>query len=217
MPESTLEVPDAVAASSLPLAAPSAAPQLPAGSTITVLTEADGKLLTLILPRTGFRGTALAFLIFSSFWNLVSWGVFSVFLIDTIRHPSFDSALLLLFMLLFVAVGILTAAASIQFAYRKSVIVATPDALVITQAGPFRKSDAQWAPADLSDICVGPSGTKINGVPVPELQIHSKNQKIAGFFDGRTDNELAYLAASLCTYYSVTPPPKPAADDDSNA
>jgi hypothetical protein len=173
----------------------------PPNSKIICLTDAD--TLTFVLPRTGFRGAAGFFLFFSIFWNAVSWAVFSVFLVDFIRQPNAGEVLGLLFMLVFVAIGVATFLGAIQLAYRKAVILATRDALVVTQKGPVRNREFQWAPGQISSIRREHSGTKINDRPLSELRIYSQDAGHKGFFDGRDEAELNWLAASLREFYRL--------------
>jgi hypothetical protein len=173
----------------------------PANSTITFLPAADS--LTFIIPRTGVKGVALFFLIFSLFWNTVTWIVTISFIVMFLSHPSLENVLPLLFLLIFIAIGAFMFLAFLQTAFRKAVIVATPASLVLTQQGPVRSREYQWTPADLKSIRADYSGTTINNRRLKELKVTLAADKTHGFFDGRDDNELAWLAQTLRQYYSL--------------
>ena len=80
--------------------------------------------LTFIIPRTGFRGTALFFLVFSLFWDGISFTFFAVMFVQLIHLPTLEHLGMLGFISIFVAIGIGTLLTAIQSAFRRAVILA---------------------------------------------------------------------------------------------
>jgi hypothetical protein len=175
-------------------------PARPANSTITYLPAPDS--LTFIIPRAGLRGAAPTLLFFCLLWNIVVWIVFIVLTRNFIAQPNSESALLILFLLLFVGAGALLFFAFIRMAFTMAVIVATPATLVITQKNPLFKRESNWTSNDLKSIAAQGSGTKVNNRPLKELRIILTTDKTHGFFDGRDDAELHWLAQTLRNYYA---------------
>jgi hypothetical protein len=191
--------------------APSAGLAQPTGSSIVL--AASGDALTFIVPRTGIRGTALALLIVALFWN--GFTAFAVaMLLSQAAAFSGSNVLFLFFMIPFIAVGVFMFILFLQSAYRKVVIVATPQALVIEQKAPVKNREYQWASADLCEIATDYSGTQINDRRLRELRIYFASGAHKGFFDGRDDAELAWLAQSLKAFYPALPGLRRTSDAD---
>jgi hypothetical protein len=159
--------------------------------------------VTFVVPRMGFRGAAGFFLFFSVIWNGVSWTVFGFFLVSLVGNPSLEDAFPVVFLLLFVGIGIGTVLMSVQLAFRRAVVVATEGALVFTQKGPVRSREQQWARAEIERIQDGPSGSTINDRPVMELQVHVKGGERCGVLGGLGDGELAWMAGVLRRFYGM--------------
>ena len=134
--------------------------------------------------------------------------MFIAFLVNFLHERTFADFLPLLFILLFVAIGIATFLAAIQLAFRKAVVLATRDALVVTQKGPVRNREFEWTRDQLLAIRRDLSGTKINDRPLSELRIDfkdpAKDSAHKGFFDGRDEPELDWLASNLRTFYALS-------------
>jgi hypothetical protein len=164
--------------------------------------EGEGTV-TFVVPRTGFRGAAGFFLFFSVIWNGVTWTVFGFFLVDLVSHPSIEGFFPVVFLLLFVGVGIFTALVAVQFAFRRAVVVATEASLVFTQTGPVRNQERQWARGEIVTIYDGPSGSTINDRPVRELQVHVKGGERCGMLAGQGDGDLVWMAGVLRRFYGL--------------
>jgi hypothetical protein len=93
--------------------------------------------------------------------------------------------------------------AFLQTAYRKAVIVATASSLVVNSQGPVLNREFQWPRDQLKTITSDYSGTTINGRRLKELRVELVTGAHKGFFDGRDDDELAWLAEMLRYYYHL--------------
>ncbi len=179
-------------------------PDQPANSKIIFVPAADA--LTFMIPRTGFRGSALFFLLIALFWNSISYTLFAAMLLEFLRDISLETLGVLAFLSLFVAIGTIMFLVSIQLAFRKSVLLATHDSLVLTQTGPLRNSEFQWRKDEIQAIRCGNSNTTVNRKPLQELQIQSSKQSLRrGLLEGRDETELQWLAATLRAFYRVRP------------
>jgi len=68
-----------------------------------------------------------------------------------------------------------------------------------------------WSCNQLSSIHAGPSGKEVNNRPVLELQVQPCDGKKAGFFGGRDEEELRWLATQLRLATGLAAPAAPAA------
>jgi hypothetical protein len=176
------------------------APQ-PASSKITYLPSGDS--ITFLVPRTGVKGVAVFFLMFSLIWNSITWIITIVLIFSFFSSPSWENVLPMLFLLIFIAIGAAMFLAFLQTAYRKAVIVATASSLVVNQQGPVLNREFQWPREELKTVTTDYSGTTINGRRLKELRIELVSGAHKGFFDGRDDDELAWLAEMLRYYYHL--------------
>ncbi|HVT79931.1 MAG TPA: hypothetical protein VHM90_04685, partial [Phycisphaerae bacterium] len=203
-------------------AAPSAAPEvrppepaLPQPAASKIACVATPESITLVVPRTGFRGAARFFLVFSLFWNVLSVPFFVGVLLQFLHEPSLENLGIVGFLLIFVTIGTAFFLASIQTAFRKAVILATRDALIFTQTGPLRTSELQWSPAELAAIRCTDSNTAVNGQPLKQLSISTAgaSPRVHGLFVGREEEELRWLASILNEFYGLARPQGAVAPD----
>jgi hypothetical protein len=106
----------------------------------------------------------------------------------------------LIFMLVgivFWAFGIAMLLAAINMGHRRAVLAVVDDTVMIYQTGLFRAKRHEWTAKAIDQIRVGPSGMKVNDVPVRELQIHPKEGNKFGLLAGRDVNELRWMATIL--------------------
>jgi hypothetical protein len=174
-----------------------AAPVLPPGSAIGISRFDDG--ITIRVPPAGlWRGSRGLFL-FALFWNVF------VLLLSIVMTSAWLAAadedgewwVLPLVLSIFWAVGIGVLLAAINMGRREAGLAVAGGTLMVMQTGLLGTKQREWALADVAAIQVGPSGMKVNGVPVMELQIHDNHGGRMGLLAGRSDEELAWLAYEL--------------------
>jgi hypothetical protein len=173
----------------------------PAGSSVIFVGTPDS--LTFSIPAFGFRRMALSMMIFAVIWEGMTLRLYVEILYTLLPRFEMKDLFSILFPLVFVAVGVFLGMGAIQIAFRKAVILATMDSLVFTQKGPFRSAEFQWKPEELQAICADYSGSAVNGRRLRELQIHPVSGKKRGLMDGRNDNELEWIAATLRAFYQL--------------
>ena len=130
----------------------------------------------------------LGFFVFAVIWCAFSGGIFVV----TVRSLSPVA----LFLLIFVAVGVLMLGIALHLMTRKSVIVITPDEFVATTSSRVRKQEIVCARKDLAEIIVDYSGVEVNNKPVEHIKVKLNNNQVHGLLMGNDVNELHWLASS---------------------
>lgn len=169
----------------------------PPGSTIELIHTPAG--ITASIPPTGFRKAARFSLIFGLIWTTFS-SIISVVMIHQAGRPDHPGMLgAIFFASLFETIGIVVLVVSVQLAFRKAVIIATPTELVFAQTGPFRKFELTWTRDQIKSILVADSGTEINDVPLKQIQVQQSDGKSKGILTGRDEQELRWLATELRT------------------
>ena len=178
---------------------PDAAVTQPAGSKIVIRRQGD--MCAYVVPPLGlFKGAALGAFIFSFFWL----GIVAVMMTVVIR--SHESIGILLFLGIFLAVGLTMLAYAIKSGRQRVLLAVTPELLAYERSSPFGTSKRQFQRSEISAIGVGPSGTSVNNKPLPELKVEIGKRGKIGLLQGRSSAELVWLAASLRSTIGVGKP-----------
>jgi hypothetical protein len=167
----------------------------PADSPVRVEPRPNGFLL--VVPPAGLRkgskglfGVALIWCLFSAFFTGMAGFAGGQ---SSGKMPLGAWALISAFWL--VGLGLL--AGAINMARRRAMLLVENDRLSVAQAGLFGAKRWEWRREELTAIRADASGMEVNGVPVIELQIHPVGGKKAGFFAGRDEQELRWMATEL--------------------
>ena len=176
--------------------APTTLPPQPERTDITLSTNPDS--LTAQVPAAGLWRGAKGLLLFAAIWN---GGVVAAMigLFIAAHHGILDIAFCLasgVVLFVFELIGIGTIVAALDMAKRKTALAIASGQLFVVRQHLWGKKTQTWEVDRVDKIGVGPSGTKINDVPVRELQIHF-DQGNVGFLSERSDEELDWLAAHL--------------------
>ena len=168
----------------------------PLNSKITL--SRDGDVEAFVIPPLGFtKGGSLSLLIFGLIWSL-----FVVFAM-TLGVRDHQPIGLQLFLGMFLAIGLLMLGGAIQSGTKRFLLAVTPEKLAYQKTSLFGTSKQQISRDEISAISVGPSGTVINGRPVPELKIKTCKKGTIPLLSGRSPEELAWLASSLRTSLKI--------------
>lgn len=158
----------------------------------------DGEVEAFTIPPVGFtKGGSLFFLVFGLLWS--GFVLFAMTLV--IRNH--ESVGILLFLGIFLAIGLLMLGGAIQGGTQRFLLAVTPDRMAYQKISLFGTSKHQIMQTDISAISVGPSGTVINGKPVPELKIETREQGTIPLLAGRSAEELVWIAQSLRTSLKI--------------
>ncbi len=171
-------------------AGPDAAVTQPVGSKIAI--RRQGEMCAYVVPPLGmFKGAALGALVFSIFWlGMVAFMMTMV----VRRHESIG---ILLFLGIFLAVGLAMLAYAIKSGRQRVLLVVTPELLAYERSSPFGTSKRQFQRSEITAIGIGPSGASVNNKPIPELKVEIKKRGSIGLLQGHSSAELAWMAASL--------------------
>jgi hypothetical protein len=162
-----------------------------------VVIEEDAGGVTLTVPPPGMRRGYLTVLIIGL---VLSSGVVTVAALIFTTAGKVDWGGMLCGLpvaLLFEMIGIVMVVASIDASRRRAILAVAGGKLLVLTVGPFGTKRLEWSAAELATVRVGPSGTVINGVPVPELQVYPKQGSKKGFLNGRDEPELEWIAGKL--------------------
>ncbi len=176
---------------------PPAKPRKPRRATIQPTTsrailEPNNHGLTLRIPPIGFWKERMGLGKFGVAWCAFT-AVVTCFLVMG-RAPLGAWLIIAAFW----AVGLAMLLAGLNMAKRSAIVDVVADTLVITRSNLFGTKQSEWIADDLSAIRVGPSGMESNDVPILELQILPHDKPKAGFFAGRDNAELRWIATTLC-------------------
>lgn len=163
-------------------------PEQPSESRCILEERKDG--LTLTVPPAGlFKGSKGLFF-FSILWN----GFLVIFTGMGIAQREWT---MVLFSLIFWAVGIGLVLASINMGRRQTIIDVVDGALLISRRSLFGTKQHEWTREELASVHVGPSGMEVNEEPVMNLRIRPREGKEVGILTELDDEELHWVAANL--------------------
>jgi hypothetical protein len=155
-----------------------------------------------VIPPAGLRKGSKGMLNMGIFWCLFM-GVFTGVAFGTGKGAHEVPWGVCMFIAGFWLIGLGLLAGAINMGRRRATISVENGDLRLEQHGPFGIKRCQWRRGDIASVQAGPSGMKVNDVPVIELQIHPAAGKKAGFFSGRSDEELGWIATKLRRALSV--------------
>lgn len=167
------------------------------------IVEKTHRSLTIILPKLGAKGAKGLPLFALLYFSLVV-----IATVIEVFDESPESLSFFIAMPLFWLVGIGLVLSVMHMARRHAIIDVVDDTLLITRGGLFGLRQQKWRRSDLKTINVGPGLVRINNQPVNQLHIHSHNGEKATLFSERDDNELKWLAATLCDAMALNRLPK---------
>jgi hypothetical protein len=99
---------------------------------------------------------------------------------------------------MFWMIGASMLAVAIHLGVRRATLSAGGDGLRVEQKGLFGAKSREWRRGEITALRSGPSGMRVNNVPVMELQIYAvTGKKKVGLLAGRSDAELRWLASEL--------------------
>lgn len=165
----------------------------PADSPVEVERFASG--ITLKVPPPGIRKGSRGLFGVGLVWTVFN-GVFTGIVV-AISFDDAEALWILLFLIPFWAIGIVMLLAAISMGRRSAVLAVVNGKLMILQTGLFGSKRREWDRADVQSILSGPTGTKVNDVPIMELQVADHQGRKFGALSGREPNELAWLAYEL--------------------
>jgi hypothetical protein len=166
----------------------------PPGSQVEIQRRASG--IAIVIPPAGLRKGSKGLFSFAIFWCLFMVVFTSVVVASTLKKSG-TPWFAWLFIMAFWGIGLGLLAAAINMGRRRATLSTESGVLRVTQTGPFGTKDREWRRGEVSAIRADASGMEVNDVPIIELQIHPVVGKKAGYFAGRDEQELRWLATEL--------------------
>lgn len=166
----------------------------PPGSQVEIQRRASG--IAIVIPPAGLRKGSKGLLAFAVFWCLFMVVFTSIVVASTLKKSD-TPWFVWLFIMAFWGIGLGLLAAAINMGRRRATLSAEGDLLRVTQTGPFGTKVREWRRGEIAAIRADASGMEVNDAPIIELQIHPVVGKKAGYFAGRDEQELRWLATEL--------------------
>jgi hypothetical protein len=166
-------------------------PEQPAGSRVRIEQQPNSVVLT--IPPAGVlrgsKGMFTAGLFGCSFMllfiSIVIWGA------GINDMPFIAIGVLLLGVCIALVLG------GINMGCRRAVLGVVDGTLMVYQTGLFRAKRHEWPSGAVAAIRAGPTGTRVGGTPVVELQIQPTKGEMVGLLAGREVDELRWIATVL--------------------
>ena len=167
----------------------------PADSRVRVEPRPDGVLL--VVPPAGLRKGSKGLFGFAILWCLIVAVITTAIAAASAKNvrgkPFVGWALIGVFWL----VGLSMLAGAVNMARRRAMLLVENGRLKVAQIGIFGAKRWDWNRENIAAIRADTSGLEVNNAPVIELQIHPVNGKKTGFFAGRDQEELRWMASEL--------------------
>jgi hypothetical protein len=154
----------------------------------------NGRQLFVVPPAGLIKGSKGLF-VFSLIWCGFIGTMAGFFLFG--KHNEPDIWIPILFILVFLAIGVGMMLGAIQMGRRRAILSAGRDGVSVVVAGIFGAKRWDWTAGQVAFIRTGPSGMEMNNQPVIELQFHTDTGTKKGFLAGRNAEELKWLATRL--------------------
>jgi hypothetical protein len=154
--------------------------------------NADG--ITITVPPAGVLKGSKGLFAFG-----VVWTVFTLLITIPIAINSSGKDLvgIILFMAIFLAVGLGMLIGGLNMGRRHAIIDVVGDVLLINRRNLFGLKSHQWTRDELETVTVGPSGMEVNKRPVLHMLVRLKDGKPVGMFAGRDAEELRWIASEI--------------------
>ena len=160
-----------------------------------VESRSDGVLL--VVPPAGLRKGSKGLFGFAILWCLIvaviTIAIGSASAKNVRAKPFVGWALISVFWL----VGLSMLTGAVNMARRRAMLLVENGQLKVAQIGIFGAKRWDWNRENIAAIRADTSGMEINNAPVIELQIRPVNGKKVGFFSGRDQEELRWMASEL--------------------
>lgn len=166
----------------------------PAGSAIEFSATDSG--VEFKVPSRGLFKESYGLLVFGLIWCAIVGGITAMGIFGKNSHGSLLG--MFGFLAIFWAAGIGMLSLGIHLGTRRWTLRADHSQLQVALKSGLRSREWRWAADEIEDICAGDSGTKINHVPLEQLQVWTRpGRKKTGLLTGRSHEELTWIATVL--------------------
>jgi hypothetical protein len=162
----------------------------PVESRIQIESRING--ISFTVPPAGLQKGSKGTLVFGIIWCSFM-ALFTVLSLGAKNTP----LIVYVFNAVFWLVGLGMVTGAINMSRRHATVAVDKDSLRVYQTTLFGTKNWDWRRGEIAAIRADGSGMAVNGVQIIELQIHPASGKKVGFFAGRSDEELRWLATQL--------------------
>jgi hypothetical protein len=166
----------------------------PPNSLVRVEPRPDG--IALVVPPAGLKKGSKGLFGFGIVWCLFM-SVFTGIMVFSGKTSRGNPFVGWAFIGVFWLIGISMLAGAINMGRRRAMLLVESGQLKVAQIGIFGAKKWEWNRDDIAAIRADASGIEVNNVPVIELQIHPFKGRKTGFFAGRDEQELRWMAGEL--------------------
>ena len=165
----------------------------------TALTRA-GDRLAIAFPASGFKGVGCFFLIFSAFWNGITWTMLLSLFLGAAKFKSSTPAAYFV-LIPFVLIGLITFFIAIYCVWGDSAVALDREHILFERRLFGLKRTHTYDTADVTDIRRTESYQQ-NNQPVYGVGIHFKSRRIPlTFGTGLSEDEKNWLVGELYSYW----------------
>jgi hypothetical protein len=175
-------------------AAPEVVPK-PPDSLVRVEPRQDG--VTLVVPPAGLRKGGRGLFGFGVVWCLFMSVLTGLIVFTGSKNARGAPGAALAFVGVFWLIGAGMLAGAINMGRRRAILLVENGQLKVAQTGIFGAKKWEWNHEAIAAIRADASGITVNNAPVIELQIHPFKGRKTGFFAGRDEQELRWMASEL--------------------
>ncbi len=166
-------------------------------ATSQVRTEPRPNGLLLVVPPAGLRKGSKGLFAFAIIWCLFM-AVFTGLMVFANGNKSKGPPWFIwIFVGGFWLIGVSLLAGAINMGRRRAMLLVEDGELRVAQDDLFGAKRRTWCREEIAAIRADASGMAVNHVPIIELQIHPVSGRKAGFFAGRDERELRWMATEL--------------------
>jgi hypothetical protein len=167
----------------------------PANSQVRIEPRVNG--LMLVIPPAGLRKGSKGLFAFGIVWCLFMAVFTGVMVFAKGGNSKGPPWFVWIFIGGFWLIGASLLAGAINMGRRRAMLLVEHGELRVAQEGLFGAKRWAWRREEIAAIRADASGMAVNDVPIIELQIHPVSGKKAGFFAGRDEQELRWMATEL--------------------
>jgi hypothetical protein len=166
--------------------------------------EARPNGFLLVVPPAGLLKGSKGLFGFAILWCLFMSVFTGILMVASGKDSHGTPAAMWVFFALFWLIGLGMLAGAINMGRRRAMLLVENDQLSVAQIGIFGAKKRDWHRESIAAIRADASGMTVNDVPLIELQIYPVGGKKSGFFAGRDELELRWMATELRRALQVT-------------
>ncbi len=167
----------------------------PASAIATLEKSRDG--ITITVPPVGILKASKGLFGFAIVWNLIIAIIITVMIFVGAFKQWTDLLFIIPFLGIFLLIGIGMLLGAINAGRRRAILDVVGDTLLITRKNIFKTLQDEVHRDNIASIRRDESGTRVNDIPILNLQIHRKQGRKITMLSQLRNEELAWIASEL--------------------